>query len=171
MGKSVVILSALLVAFVTSAFAGQTTVFALANVASYHVNARHDFNEINPGIGIGVSTTLGAKENWEIGVELGFYKNSYSERTRYGLVGVDYKIAQISDHAELRLGAFVGLFEYPNAVSFAERMGMPTVDDFIAVPGITSSVRFDSGHDVIFKLVPASSKADAIVSMQVGYRF
>lgn len=171
MFKRVLALSLVFGTIAMSAFAGQTTFSLLANVACYHVNAQREFNEINPGLGIRVATTMGAAQNWEIGAEVGFYKNSYSENTRYGLVSVDYPIAQLSDTAELRVGAFVGLFEYPSAKPFAERMGMPTIGDFITVPGVTASVRFDSGHDVILKVVPASSKADAIISLQVGYRF
>lgn len=138
----------------------------MANIASYHLGASTEFNEVNPGIAIGVSRVIGQKTSWELGGEIGFYNNSYNEITRYALANADFRLSRISPSSEIRAGAFLGLFEYPTVINYANDRGIPTIGNFIMVPGIAAMVRFDSGYDFRVKVAPGGAKSDAIFSLQ-----
>ncbi len=43
------------------------------NLASYHVNAKAEYNERNPGVAFGFSNNIGSSERLRYGGEVGFY--------------------------------------------------------------------------------------------------
>lgn len=155
----------------TPAKADSTDLYMIASVASYHIHATGRFNQLNPGLSFGISKSVREQTSWEYGGEIGYYRNSYKEITRYVLASTDFRLAKTSSSSELRIGAFLGFFEYPNVVGYAEDYGIPTVGNFIAVPGIAAIIRFDSGHDVRIKLTPGGSKSTAILAIQFAKSF
>jgi len=141
------------------------------NLASYHVNAKAEYNERNPGVAFGFSNNIGSSERLRYGGEVGFYLNSFSELSRYGLVNADYEIASIGENTRLRLGAFIGLFEYPSVIEFAQKNGFPTMGNYIVVPGLMGTIQFNSRYDIRIRVAPAAKHADLIVGLQIAVRF
>ena len=53
---------------------------------SYHTNRNYDWNETNPGAGIGIA--YADSENADLFASFGSYKDSYSKQAFYGYVGL-----------------------------------------------------------------------------------
>ena len=151
--------------------ASGTEWYAIVNIASYHVNASSKFNEKNQGVSLGFAKRNSHFENWDYGAEIGFYKNSFYETSRYILAYSDFSIADIGINTKLRLGVFAGLFEYPTMTNYAERSGIPTFDDYVLIPGLSANLRFEQGYDLRLRIAPAAKNADAIATLQLALKF
>ncbi len=145
--------------------------YIIFNIASYHVNSTYDFDENNFGLSYGISLQPLEHNSWEYGLEVGFYNNSFSEITRYALVKSDIAIGKSSNNTEYRLGVFLGLFEYPSAITFAQKRGILTFGEFILIPGLSATIRSVRGYDLRLNIAPGSKRADAIISIQIGVRY
>lgn len=150
----------------SAAVAGPTYIVG-APIASYHINAKSNLNEINPGITLGVEWDRNAL-SW--GIEGGVYYNSYSERSFYAAGNVEYGVATLGP-VELRLGAFLGLAEYSNTVDTVRDYGLPTVGDYIPIGGAQATLRFDNRVDLRVRAVPTAEDADGVITFQVLFRF
>ncbi len=126
-----------------------------ANMASIHINPQKKFNQINPGLF--VSATFRAGQRFEYGIQAGAYVNSYSERTIYTTTYANWHVAQIGN-ADVRLGGFVGLYEYPVLSARARAIGWPTVGNYILALGPSMKMRFRNGVDFTVAFLPVKTK-------------
>lgn len=140
------------------------------NLASYHLNADQDFNEINPGLGIGLTFADGPLGG-ELGVEVGQYRNSLNSNSYYVTGSLDWEVAQVSDTVAVRLGGFGGMSHYPGDANKFKNRGVPTVGNWVLVAGAQATVRVNDIYDVRLRVLPAGKVADALFTMQVGVRF
>jgi len=140
-----------------------------ANLASIHIAPQREFNQINPGAF--VSATFRSGKTFEYGVQLGAYLNSYSERTIYGSTYANWRIARIGN-AELRLGGFVGLMEYPVLSKRARAIGWPTVGDYILTMGPSLKLSLNSGLDFTVGFLPVKTKeTGGVLTFQMSIPF
>ncbi len=86
-------------------------------------------------------------------------------------MNADYEIASIGENTRLRLGAFIGLFEYPSVIEFAQKNGFPTMGKYIVVPRLMGAIQFNSRYDIRIRVAPAAKHADLIVGLQIAARF
>ena len=128
-------------AFDTSHFRPHVTV----NLGSKHINASRDFNEVNPGFGIGVSAPV-ADGKYEMAVELGQYRNSVNGNSTYVVGSLDTEAAALSRRTKVRLGGFAGVVRYPG-LSDKFTSGIPSVGDWVAAGGVQATVRVDDTYD------------------------
>ncbi len=140
-----------------------------ANIASIHVAPQREFNEINPGAF--VSATFRSDKTFQYGVQLGVYINSYSERTIYGSTFANWRIARLGD-ADLRLGGFMGLMEYPVLSARARDIGWPTVGDYILTMGPSLKLTLNSGVDFTVGFLPVKTKeTSGVFTFQMSIPF
>lgn len=140
------------------------------NLASYHLNASRDFNEINPGIGIGVTfpdDILGG----ELGFEVGQYRNSLDSNSYYATGSYDWQIAEFSQDVTLRMGGFAGASHYPGDAEKFKNRGVPTIGNWVLVGGAQATVRIQDTYDIRLRVLPAGDVADALFTLQMGVRF
>jgi len=140
-----------------------------ANISSYHIAATEKFNEINPGAFVSVS--FNAEKRFQYGLQIGGFLNSYRERTLYGLGFVNYRIKQYDD-AELFLGGFLGLFEYPNLISQARNAGIPVVGNAVFAAGPSLTYRMRNGVDFTLGYIPFYGReTSGILTVQTSIAF
>lgn len=140
-----------------------------ANLASIHIAPQREFNQINPGAF--VSATFRSGKTFEYGVQLGAYLNSYSERTIYGATYANWRIARFGN-ADLRLGGFVGLMEYPVLSERARAIGWPTVGDYILTLGPSLKLTLNSGLDFTVGFLPVKTKeTGGVLTFQMSIPF
>ncbi|HIP24383.1 MAG TPA: hypothetical protein EYG79_12440 [Rhodobacteraceae bacterium] len=140
-----------------------------ANIASVHIAPQREFNQINPGAF--VSATFRSGKPFQYGVQLGAYLNSYSERTIYGSAFANWRIARIGT-ADLRLGGFVGLMEYPVIAERARGIGWPTVGDYILTMGPSVKLTLNSGVDFTMGFLPVKTKeTSGVLTFQMSIPF
>lgn len=140
------------------------------NIASYHLNASRDFNEVNPGIGIGRSFRLG-ETNAEIDAEIGIYKNSLERQTIYAMTSLDTRVARLGSAATLRMGVFSGLAHYPGDTNKFKKQGVPTIGNWVMAVGGQAALRINDRHDLRVRVMPAGKVADALFTLQIVTRF
>ncbi len=159
-------------------FVGSASAFELSaarphltfNLASYHHNATEDFNEVNPGIGIGV-TFEDKRFGGELGFEAGQYKNSLNSNSYYLTTSYDWEVADLGNDVKVRLGGFTGASHYPGDANKFKDRGVPTLGNWVLVAGAQATVRVNDTYDVRLRVLPAGDVADALFTMQVGFRF
>ncbi|MBL1436381.1 MAG: hypothetical protein COB08_009310 [Rhodobacteraceae bacterium] len=140
-----------------------------ANMASVHIAPQREFNQINPGAF--VSATFRSDKKFQYGVQLGVYLNSYSERTIYGSTFANWRVARFGN-ADLRLGGFMGLMEYPVISERARAIGWPTVGDFILTMGPSLKLTFNSGLDFTVGFLPVKTKeTSGVLTFQMSIPF
>lgn len=140
-----------------------------ANLASIHIDPAQDFNEFNPGAYLSISFRDG--QPFQYGLQFGGYVNSYNGRTIYGLAFANWRVLDMRA-SELRLGAFTGLFEYPNLIEKAEIAGWPTVGNYVLALGPSLTWRMDNGVDITMGYLPIHSKeTKGVVTLQTSIAF
>lgn len=140
------------------------------NLGSYHLNASQDFNEVNPGLGVGVSMPSGIG-NFSLDVELGQYRNSIKSDSYYVMSSLDHQIYAPSDRLSVRLGAFGGFAHYPgNKIKF-KNSDVPTIGNWVLAAGLQTVLRVDNKYDVRLRVMPAGKVADALFTLQLARRF
>ena len=135
------------------------------NVGSEHIGANRTFEEVNPGIGIGFSTVPGPS-GWSHGAELGFYRNSHGNTSAYAIGTLEREVFRSGRDTRLLLGAKAGVARYPEAAESLARRGLPTIDDWVGVVGITSALKFPGGSKLRVGVLPGPGVADAVVTFQ-----
>ncbi len=140
------------------------------NLGSHHLNATRDFNEVNPGIGIGITGPSGLGRS-EFGLELGQYKNSLNNQSYYVMGSLDTEIARLGPDMALRLGGFAGLARYPSNANKFKDHGVPTFGDWVLAAGLQSTLRINDTYDLRLRVMPAGSVADALITAQISIRF
>lgn len=135
---------------------------------SEHVNATKEFNESNPGVGIGSQAPL-RDSKWSVGVEAGIYKNSNDENSSYVLGYFERDILE-SYPGAFRLGFFSGYARYPDE---AERWQnkLPVFGDYIPVGGLQATFPTISPHELRVRITPGLSRSSAIVTLQSNFVF
>lgn len=144
--------------------------YATVTHLSEHINADKDFNEFNPGIGIGSEAPL-RRTNYAVGVEAGHYRNSVDRPTTYALAYVERKFSPLRQPETIGLGAFFAYAEYPDEVERAQDRGFVTIGDFVPVVGLQATVPTVGPHEFRFRLSPGPARADAILTLQSNFRF
>lgn len=140
------------------------------NLASYHLNSSKDFNEINPGIGIGFTTPSGLGRS-EFGLEVGQYKNSINSQSYYVMGSLDAEVARITPNVAIRMGGFAGFSHYPgDARKFKDR-GVPTIGNWVMAAGLQTAVRVNDTYDLRIRVMPAGDVADALFTAQIAIGF
>lgn len=125
----------LVVTLLLGAMARAAEPFVAINVASHHFDAAQDFEEVNPGLGLGVRQEFGG---WRAEAEVGLYRNSYGDRTIYGVATGERVFGRFA------VGVFAGLAEYPTQVMHARREGVPVIGDFLTVGGLSATAELNS---------------------------
>ena len=140
------------------------TPYVAANIASHHLNSSYnEFEEINPGISVGVDWT---PSNWRYGGEAGLYRNSYGNRTIYTLSQTEYLIS-----SKIGVGVFAGLAEYSELVNYHKSRGLPVVRDFVLIAGAMATYEPVSGYAIRVRVSPGGEAADAVFGLQFLFRF
>jgi len=122
--------------------------YLIASIVSAHINATADLNENNPGLG------LGCQLRPAFAVEAGFFEDSYSNTTVYGIGIVT------TDIGPLEIGAFAGIARYPDADI---NIALPSFHDWIPVAGLQAGI-----GPVLLRLLPQDGViADAVVTLQL----
>lgn len=140
------------------------------NLASHHIGATRDFEEFNPGVGIGFTLPVGAR-GFEIAAEVGQYHNSVGRNSVYATGSLDVAVAQIAPRAQLRLGGFGGFAYYQNASDKFKGGGVPMIGDWLVIGGAQATVRIDDTYDIRLRALPAGKAANAILTLQLAVRF
>lgn len=140
------------------------------NVGSYHLNASQEFNEVNPGLGVGLTFGI-ANPNIEVDVEIGQYRNSLSDNSVYIMGSWDTQIAQLSSNLTWRAGSFIGLSHYPGDSSRLKGNGVPTFGNWVMGGGLQTSLRLNDETDLRLRVMPAGKIADALFTLQVAQYF
>lgn len=140
------------------------------NLGSHHLNADRKFNEINPGIGIGLAAELGRADG-EFALEIGQYKNSLSTQSAYITTSMDAELLELSEHLKFRAGLFFGFAHYPGDANKFKNRGVPTIGNWVMAAGIQTTLRMNNRYDFRVRVLPAGDVADALFTMQVAIRF
>jgi len=138
-------------------------------MASIHTGATRDFNEFNPGLGVGFSTGLG-ETKFELEADVGFYKNSFSDWSAYAGVGITYELFRPHPRVGVRAGPIAGLAYYPNAQVFRDA-GIPTVGDAVVFGGVALFARIDNRIELRSRYLPTAGGADGILSFEMRVKF
>lgn len=141
-----------------------------ASIASYHHDAAQEFEEINPGLGLGFSLPI-TNSGAQIAAEIGGYRNSVGANSAYATGSIDAPVARITKNATLRIGGFAGLAHYENASRKFAGGGVPMIGDWVVVGGAQASVRINNETDIRFRALPAGKAAKVLVTLQVVNHF
>lgn len=140
------------------------------NLASHHLNASRNFNEVNPGLGIGLTGPI-ADGRTEFGLELGQYKNSLNTQSYYVMAALDVEIAELSPNVALRIGGFSGFAHYSEAANKFKGHGVPTLGNWVMAVGLQTTLRLADTYDLRLRVMPAGNVADALLTAQLAVRF
>ena len=138
------------------------------NLGSHHLNANRDFNEFNPGLGVGLSKEF---SGFELSGEIGQYHNSLDEQSQYAMASVDREIARFGQRTAWRMGGFAGFARYPSSSNKFKDHGVPTFGDWVLGVGLQTTFRFDDKYDLRLRVMPAGHVADALFTAQFSIRF
>ena len=140
-----------------------------ANLGSLHIAPEREFNEFNPGLF--VSATFGSGRDFEYGGQVGAYKNSYSERTIYASTYANWRVSSLGN-ANLRLGGFVGFFEYRNLAEDARDLGWPTLGNYVLALGPSLKLVLNNGTDFTVGFLPVRTKeTSGVLTFQMSVPF
>jgi hypothetical protein len=138
-------------------------------LASYHMNADRDFNELN--LGLSLSVTFRGDRNFQYGFQVGAYNNSFHEITTYGLAFADWQLFPIGDGA-LRVGGYGGFFGYANLAPKARDMGWPTWNNHVLVIGSHVKYVAPNGNVATIAFIPMQSvHTSGVVTFSVSVPF
>ncbi len=140
------------------------------NLASFHLNSSRDFNEINPGFGIGITGPSGLGRS-EFGIEAGQYRNSLSDQSYYVMSSLDIEVLEISPNVALRMGGFGGFAHYSGSANKFKDHGVPTIGDWVMAVGAQTTLRVADKYDLRLRVMPAGSVADALFTAQISVRY
>ena len=140
------------------------------NLGSHHLNASRDFNEFNPGIGIGQPGPIGTGTS-QLGVEAGQYKNSLGDQSYYLMASFDAQIASITPNVALRMGGFSGFARYKGTANKFKNHGVPTIGDWVLAVGLQTTLRVADTYDLRLRVMPAGNVADALFTALMAVRF
>ncbi len=73
---------------------------------SYHSNRDVDWNETNPGLGLGLSGTV--SKNFDMAIMAGAYKDSYGETAKFAVAGPRYYFYGDRDAFNMNVGLHIG---------------------------------------------------------------
>lgn len=138
---------------------GRWTPFAAVSIASLHVSDQ-EFEEFNPGLGLGADYAIAG--GWEAGGEAGVFRNSFGERSVYGLGHVTAEILRLGEKTELRAGLFAGLAEYSHLADEAEAAGLPAFGDIIPLGGAMIQLRHAERWEARARIAPLPGDGVAI---------
>ena len=141
-----------------------------ANIGSYHLNASREFDEVNPGLGLGMSFALNDRGT-EFDAEVGYYRNSLGGGSYYVMGAFDTTVAEISPRTSIRMGVFGGLAHYPGDASKFKNRGVPTFGNWVMAAGAQATLRIDDRYDLRMRVMPAGKVADALFTLQVAAYF
>lgn len=139
------------------------------NIASSHMGTDVEYNEFNPGVGIGLA--FATAHGGEFLAEVGGYKNSFSTRSMYGAVTYELPVAKLAQNTELRLGGFLGLVTYPKQTQKFRDGGAIMVGEAVLLGGISATIRHNDRYDLRARIVPGGASAKAIATLQLGIRY
>jgi len=142
--------------------------YATFSHASTHVDATKDFNENNPGLGLGSEAPLRGSK-WSVGVEGGYFENSNNNTSIYG-VGYFERDVLANRPRALRVGFFTGYARYPNEAANSDTF-FPTIGDYIPVAGLQATVPTFGPHEFRVRVAPGLSRSSAIISLQSNFVF
>lgn len=142
--------------------------YATISHASKHLDAKKDFNENNPGVGLGSEAPLRGSK-WSVGVEGGYYENSNSNTSIYA-VGYFERDVLVRKPRALRVGFFTGYARYPNEAANSDSI-FPTIGDYIPVAGLQATIPTVGPHEFRVRVSPGLSRSSAIVSLQSNFVF
>lgn len=142
--------------------------YATITHASEHVNSTKDFNEINPGLGVGSEAPFRGSK-WSVGVEAGAYKNSNSNTSTYALSYMERDMLPRNPRS-LRFGGFFGYARYPAEAARWENK-LPVFGDYIPIVGLQATIPTISPHEFRVRVTPGLSRSSAIVSLQSNFVF
>lgn len=176
--RNVSLFSKYIIVFMTLAFAPLASAEGMRefrphltfNLASHHLNASRDFNEINLGLGIGITGPSGIGAT-EFGIEAGQYKNSLDNQSYYVMASLDLEVIEITENLALRMGGFSGLAHYPSNGNKFKDHGVPTIGDWVMAIGLQSTLRVADKYDLRVRVMPAGNVADALFTAQVSVRY
>lgn len=135
------------------------------HLGSKHLGATRDFNEFNPGLGLGVRWG----ERFRYGLEAGAFYNSYSEWSTYAATFAQYRVID-GERWDTYLGGAMTFASYPNLVGYADKYGIPRVGNHIGIPSLT--VEFDHGdYSIASNVVVGGAKFDALVTVSIKVKF
>jgi len=140
--------------------------YGTVNIASLHINATRDFNEFNPGLGLGV--TWGS-DTFRYGVEAGFFENSYSHQSTYITTNWRWRVADF-ENVGLWAGGFVGFADYPNLTGYADKFGIPRIGDHIMIGGFAFTAEFERVNWTLL-YTPVGSKMDGVFGLKASFPF
>ena len=144
--------------------------YVAVNIASYHHDAAQNFEETNPGLGLGFTlpvNTSGA----EVAAEVGRYRNSVGGQSTYATAALDAPVAALGHSTQIRLGAFGGMAHYKNASTKFAGGGVPMIGDWVVVGGAQATLRINDSYDIRARVLPAGKAAQALFTLQVAARF
>ena len=138
------------------------------NLASHHAGASQHFNERNSGVGLGfhVPSRNGA---WQLGAEVGWYRNSNNEQSEYIIATADRRVLQLADETELSLGVMVGLANYHGGSEGFGKKGIPTIGDWMLAGGAVVSLRHRDRTEFRMGIHPAPEIADFLLTFQIRF--
>ena len=139
--------------------------YASIHLGSKHIGATREFNEFNPGLGLGVRWG----EGFRYGVEGGFFLDSYLEWSTYvaGFAQVRVINGPVWD---TYLGGAATFASYPNLVGYADNIGIPRVGNHILIPSL--SLEFDHGdYSISTHVIVGGDKFDALVTASMKVMF
>lgn len=142
--------------------------YGVISHASKHLNATKDFNETNPGLGLGSEAPLRGTK-WAVGAEAGFFENSNNNTSPYA-VGYFERDVIVNKPRALRVGFFSGYARYPNEAANSDSI-IPAIGDYIAIGGLQATVSTIGPHEFRFRMAPGLSRSSAIVSLQSNFVF
>lgn len=91
---------------------------------SYHGNRNVDWNEVNPGIGLGIAYEVQDTIPSEVVFSAGTYKDSYGDQAKFALVGPRFYIMGTKETFHTHVGFSMGYFK---GSSFKGVGGMPVI--------------------------------------------
>ncbi len=136
--------------------------------ASEHIDASKDFNETNPGLGVGSEAQLRGSK-WSFGVEAGAFENSNNNTTPYA-VGYFERDMLADKPRQVRLGFFSGYARYPSEAANSDGI-FPTIGDYIPVAGLQATIPTFGPHEFRVRVAPGLSRSRAIIALQSNFVF
>ncbi len=159
----------LILMLLTGPLAAQERFGALI-LGSQHFGDGGALNDFNPGLALGWRWS--GIRGLEQSVEGGVFYNSYEEVSPFVLYGLSAEVARPTPDWSLRAGAFAGIALYEDLSEILEDdYGLPNVEGFIPIAGVTGIARWRDTTDVRLTLVPPGADVDLIVNLSLARRF
>ena len=144
--------------------------FATVTHGSEHINPGKDFNEYNPGFGLGSEVPI-RRSPYIFGVEAGRFRNSLDEYSSYVATYMERKFEPETGPRQVGFGAFFGYAEYASEVQRAEDRGFVTFGDFVPVVGLQTTIATVGPHEFRFRITSGLDQSDGLITLQSNFRF